>query len=406
MVSEPLGSHQMAESSNSNPSTFTLPNITYLAPTKLDDHNYLAWEFQFQPILKTYGLMGIVDGSEPSPPKFLSSAAGSSADKEQLSLNPEYFIWERKDQFILSWFIANLTEKVVPTIYGMTTAKLVWNALANRYANPSRSRINQLRRQLQMLRQCTKNCAEFVRTAKMLADQLAILGKPVGDDDLISYIVGGLKPQYNSFVTSFSFANKDDSMDLKSFLSQLLSYEQLIEHQNQDATAEASSYALLSQRPNQHPAKPKFAYQPQRRPQHFSKPTYVKKPCRPSGNQAPRNQAPGNNVVPSSNFNTNRVACQICGKNNHQAFDCFHRMDFSFQGRHPPSELAAMVSQSTALHEEDEWLADSGANNHLTADLNNLTLQQVAVGNGSGLFKFKIQAHHLFKPLTLNPLFI
>jgi len=250
MVSEPLGSHQMAESSNSNPSTFTLPNITYLAPTKLDDHNYLAWEFQFQPILKTYGLMGIVDGSEPSPPKFLSSAAGSSADKEQLSLNPEYFIWERKDQFILSWFIANLTEMVVPTIYGMTTAKLVWNALANRYANPSRSRINQLRRQLQMLRQCTKNCAEFVRTAKMLADQLAILGKPVGDDDLISYIVGGLKPQYNSFVTSFSFANKDDSMDLKSFLSQLLSYEQLIEHQNQDATAEASSYALLSQRPN------------------------------------------------------------------------------------------------------------------------------------------------------------
>jgi hypothetical protein len=67
-------------------------------------------------------------------------------------------------------------------------------------------------------------------------------------------------------------------------------------------------------------------------------------------------------------------------------------MNLSFQGRHPPSELAAMVSQSTALHEEDEWLVDSGANNHLTADLNNLTLQQpyqgtetVVVGNGSGL---------------------
>jgi len=33
-----------------------------------------------------------------------------------------------------------------------------------------------------------------------------------------------------------------------------------------------------------------------------------------------------------------------------------------------------MVSQSTILHEEDEWLADSGANNHLTANLNNLSL--------------------------------
>jgi hypothetical protein len=67
-------------------------------------------------------------------------------------------------------------------------------------------------------------------------------------------------------------------------------------------------------------------------------------------------------------------------------------MDFSFQGKYPPSELAAMVSQSTVLYEEDEWLADSGANNHIIADLSNLTLQQtyqgtktVAIGNGNGL---------------------
>jgi len=82
----------------------------------------------------------------------------------------------------------------------MITARQVWSALANRYVSPSRSRINQLRRQLQMLGQGTKGCAEFVGTAKILADQLAIIGKPVGDDDIISYIVAGLKPQYNSFV--------------------------------------------------------------------------------------------------------------------------------------------------------------------------------------------------------------
>jgi hypothetical protein len=179
-------------------------------------------------------------------------------------------------------------------------------------------------------------------------------------------------------VTSFSFANKDDPMDLESFLSQLLSYEELLEHQNQDAVAEVCSYAFLSQRPNQHSVKPKFShqppkygYQPQCRPQNFSRSTYAKKPFRPSGNHSP-----GNNAAPSNNFNTNRVVCQICGKNNHQALDCFHHMDFSFQGKHPPNpnELAAMVSQSTILHEEDEWLADSGANNHLTANLNNLSL--------------------------------
>ena len=28
--------------------------------------------------------------------------------------------------------------------------------------------------------------------------------------------------------------------------------------------------------------------------------------------------------------------CQICGKRNHMALDCFHRYDYNYQGRHPP----------------------------------------------------------------------
>lgn len=49
-------------------------------------------------------------------------------------------------------------------------------------------------------------------------------------------------------------------------------------------------------------------------------------------------------------------------------------MDYAYQGRHPSSELAAMVSQSNALCEEDDWLADSGANNHITVNLENLSI--------------------------------
>jgi hypothetical protein len=67
-------------------------------------------------------------------------------------------------------------------------------------------------------------------------------------------------------------------------------------------------------------------------------------------------------------------------------------MDYAFQGRHPPSELAAMVAHSNVVSEEDDWLADSGANNHITTNLENLSINQpyngievVTVGNGSGL---------------------
>jgi hypothetical protein len=51
-----------------------------------------------------------------------------------------------------------------------------------------------------------------------------------------------------------------------------------------------------------------------------------------------------------------------------------------------------MVDQTNFVQDEDNWLADSGANTHITAGLENLTIQQpykgnetVIVGNGSGL---------------------
>jgi len=51
-----------------------------------------------------------------------------------------------------------------------------------------------------------------------------------------------------------------------------------------------------------------------------------------------------------------------------------------------------MAAQTNAIHEDPKWFADSGANAHITNNLNNLTIQQsfegndtVEVGNGSGL---------------------
>lgn len=52
----------------------------------------------------------------------------------------------------------------------------------------------------------------------------------------------------------------------------------------------------------------------------------------------------------------------------------------------------AMVAQSNVIQEENTWFAYSGANQHITTDLSNLTLQEsyggndvVVVGNGFGI---------------------
>ena len=69
-------------------------------------------------------------------------------------------------------------------------------------------------------------------------------------------------------------------------------------------------------------------------------------------------------------------------------------MDFAYHGKNPPTKLAVMASTSNAAitSNPNPWLVDSGTSNHLTANLNNLSIQsqykgpkQVTVGSGQSL---------------------
>ncbi|KAJ8625636.1 hypothetical protein MRB53_034166 [Persea americana] len=82
---------------------------------------------------------------------------------------------------------------------------------------------------------------------------------------------------------------------------------------------------------------------------------------------------------------------QICGKLGHLAIDCYHRMDFAFQGCHPPQRLAAMVA-SHQPNLSQSWYSDTGATHHVTSDLDNISIHapyhgsgSVQVGNGAAL---------------------
>ena len=46
------------------------------------------------------------------------------------------------------------------------------------------------------------------------------------------------------------------------------------------------------------------------------------------------------------NARAERPVCQICGKAGHTAIDYYHKMDYAYQGKHPPSKLAATVTSS------------------------------------------------------------
>uniref|UniRef100_A0A2N9G5X4 Integrase catalytic domain-containing protein n=1 Tax=Fagus sylvatica TaxID=28930 RepID=A0A2N9G5X4_FAGSY len=91
-------------------------------------------------------------------------------------------------------------------------------------------------------------------------------------------------------------------------------------------------------------------------------------------NQFTQNHSPGSQGQNQSGFHGqttssynkpehNRPTCQICGKLGHYAIDCYHRMDFAYQGKNPPTKLAAMANASNLNMTQgtgETWLTDSG----------------------------------------------
>jgi hypothetical protein len=59
-------------------------NLNYFLTTKLSD-NFLLWESQFIPLLKSYNLIGFIDGSLPCPEKFVVSESN-----QEPKINPAY----------------------------------------------------------------------------------------------------------------------------------------------------------------------------------------------------------------------------------------------------------------------------------------------------------------------------
>ena len=96
----------------------------------------------------------------------------------------------------------------------------------------------------------------------------------------------------------------------------------------------------------------------------------------------------------------------------------YHRMDYTYQGKQPPSKLAAMAATSNSQHSDQSyWISDTGATDHFTPDLSTIPDHQeytgtdlATVGNGQaiptthiGNSKLKASSHlfHLRKVLCV-----
>ena len=178
------------------------------------------------------------------------------------------------------------------------------------------------------MRQDARTCTEYLQMSKSWADQLVDVGKPVDEDDLISFILSGLNPSFNVFITTFNLTTRDTPLPYADFESELLNHETLLTTQITNITTESPAFALYSNKPPNQDRRPRFPTPskpngpPRYHSPHRTSPTDIS-PKKKKTNPPKYRSSP-------ISFNSTRPSCQICGKNNHQALDCYHRMDYSY----------------------------------------------------------------------------
>ena len=82
----------------------------------------------------------------------------------------------------------------------------------------------------------------------------------------------------------------------------------------------------------------------------------------------------------ANNFNNCNVdngnRCQVCFKKNHTAAECWHRFDEDYV---PDQRLVAAASYSYGV--DTNWYTDTGATDHVTGELDKLTIKNKYHGN-------------------------
>ncbi|KAJ1686058.1 hypothetical protein LUZ63_017448 [Rhynchospora breviuscula] len=396
---------QSTNSSPFNPISLTsqpqfdpITPINTPTPIKLSSANFLTWQAQILPIIHGYNLTQFLTSPSPNPTSVNSDG--------QVEYNREYLLWHRQDQLLLGWLRSSLSESIQAQVVSCTTTSSLWSTLHCQFASTSRAKLIDLKRQLQTIRKDGSSCSEFLQNIRRIADELAFVGAPMSDDDLVLTTLNGLGSDYNSFVAAITATSRNEVLSFADLQGLLLSHESLLRSQ----TISTAPAAFVSFAPNgsakggaqnfkrqfsnnRHPNQPHLrpVFQPQGAIGFHPNYNPHQRHGTDSSMSSQSKAQPQSNHQSSSQSDKTGL-CQICKKPGHSAKNCKYRYtpDATYQPRSHPYQ--AYVAQPSNAPNSADWIIDSGASHHVTNDVNNLSSffnydgsDTLQIGDGSGL---------------------
>lgn len=203
-------------------------SYNFITPIKLDQNNFMVWRNQVLASIKGNGLEGFITGANQCPDQYCNqineASSSTNAGSNSRTENPAFATWIRTDQLLLSWMFSSIQENLLTSVIHCVSSKELWDSLTRMFVSQTQARIMPLKMQLQTAKKGSMPMTAYFSKMKRLADSLAIVGKPVEHNDLITYILTGLDSQdYESLVTTL--LAKGENMSLDELYAVLLSHE-------------------------------------------------------------------------------------------------------------------------------------------------------------------------------------
>jgi gag-polypeptide of LTR copia-type len=163
-------------------STLTPAHSGLYAVEKLNQTNFLTWQFRQAYILRDRGLWKCI---EPPPPSAKSTPPT-----------------EKEEQSALTQIVLNVSDEVIPLLHTVKTAKEAWTAICNQYQQKGLSTRVHLRRKLITTTYNSQgdSMSDHLNKIRELANQLRSLGCEVSDEELAIITLSSLPTQFEAFI--------------------------------------------------------------------------------------------------------------------------------------------------------------------------------------------------------------
>lgn len=221
----------MASSSSSSN-----PLLRLQVTEKLTRQNHAMWSVQVLATIRGVRLERFINGKTVTPEEEVDDKVD---DKVVRVSNPAYEEWFALDQQVLGFLFSSLSSNILSQVATAKAAAQAWQAIQEMFASHTRARTVNVRLALATTKKEDMTISRYYSKMKSLGDEMAAAGKPLEDEQMTSYILNGLDPEYSPLVSAL--VNRVEPISMTELYSQLLSFETRLEIQQGGSSSSANS---------------------------------------------------------------------------------------------------------------------------------------------------------------------